>query len=169
MHWLTILLISAGLGLPGPSACPDFTGRHVMPGQDGRVFSTLAQRGCATIHIEWAIHSNDGSSVSVHDVALDGRFHRDRAWFGAPGYQLTSAVIHEGTLDLAARPLAAKDTAAIDWRLRFRLLPDGDLCSGFREGRNGEWSADRAGANQGEGSDAIATAAARAETGCPPG
>jgi pimeloyl-ACP methyl ester carboxylesterase len=110
-------------------ACPDLSGKYIIPGEDGSVFVTISQTRCDSINIEWLIYSYPDSSRTNHVLPLDGKFHRDTVWYGGSGTQLTSAQFKADALELAERATVARDTPVVRKRW-FMLLPnmDADLC-----------------------------------------
>jgi hypothetical protein len=79
--------------------------------------------------------SYDGSSRTRQVLPLDGEFRGDKAWFGSKEKYRSAAQFRHGALEIAVKPVSARDTSAIAWSHRLELLPNKDLCVIFIDSR----------------------------------
>lgn len=107
------------------TGCPDFTGRYVLQGEDGRVSIQIEQRGCEVVTISRA---TTPKSKERHRVILDGVPRPDSLWFGGRERNFVSGTFNRNVLVLKNHGSVA-NSSVLNWTYSFRLLKNGDLCA----------------------------------------
>jgi hypothetical protein len=106
-----------------------------MWGEDGRSYITIRQTRCDSVGVEWMTRSYDGSSRTTQVLPLNGKFRGNQTWFGSKEKYRAAAKFQSGALEIAVKPVSARDTSAIGWSHRLVLLPSKDLCVIFIDSR----------------------------------
>lgn len=115
------------------TVCPDLAGQFTLPGEDGHVAITIAQTERESLTIDWLIYSYPDTAPGTYSVRVDGRWRRQKQWFGGADSTWIAASWRGDHVEIVARETPT-DSNRVQWRLAFGLTSKRNLCVGFGEG-----------------------------------